>query len=75
MVEYRIYRLDRSGHRVGAADILSLPDDEAACRAASALAHDGEVEVRQDARLVAMVPPRLMFRKQPISTQAYLLAR
>jgi hypothetical protein len=75
MSEYRIYRLDRSGHRVGAAEVLTAPNDQAALEVVRAQGRVDEAEVREGPRLVAKISPPMMFRTKPMTTLEYLLTR
>jgi hypothetical protein len=57
MLEYRYYLIARNGHVSGAAIETVQPDDWSALKAAKAYVDGHDVEVWQEARLVAYLTP------------------
>jgi len=55
---YRIYTIGRSGHFLGAPEVVECADDKEAVEKAMQLAGGLDVEIWDDKRLVAPLPVR-----------------
>jgi hypothetical protein len=56
MLDYTVYRLDKSGHRIGPPDCMTCDDDKAAIQKAAQLVDGRGIELWNGARVIILLP-------------------